>query len=267
MLDHIETPWKYMVAALIFPMYFQGDIWKFAWGVGDPLSLALAKRIFLLLPTLAFLFSCWATVACSLSIIVRSQRREFVSVLFLTWWDIGRAMFFFWGGFFKFIFLLLGWIYGFIRLVAFGVLVMAKDFVLFPLRAFGEVSQTSFRPGIPWPAIVMMVTWTFIEALIFTYVMHPLVVDILDSFADGEFAGGWWLRGILFIVFTFFVLGSYAVIHTLGEAVRKKKIGPAIAYGLIEAIVAGVESVVFYREFVDALIPWFAQYAGKDFEL
>ena len=267
MLENIESPWKYLVAALIFPMYFQGEMWKFAWGVGDPFALAMAKRVLLLLPVLSFLFSCWATVACGLSIIVRSQRRDFMSVLFLTWWDVGRSIFFFWGGFFKFAFVLLGWIYGFVRLLVFGILIILKDILLFPLRAFGEVSQTSFRPGIPWPAMAMMVTWTAIEALIFTFVMHPLVVDILDSFADGEFAGGIWLRILLFIVFSFFVLGSYAVIHTFGLAIKNKKIGSAIAYGIIEVTVAAVESVLFYREFVDALVPWFAQYAGKDFEL
>ncbi len=267
MLDNLEAPWKYLAAALVFPMYFQYDMWNFAWGVGDPLALALAKRIFLLLPVLSFLFACWATVACVLSIVVRSQRRDFTSGLFLTWWDVGRSIFFYWGGFFKFAFVLAGWTYGFVRLLIFGLFILVKDLLLLPLRAFGEVSQTSFRPGIPWPAIVMMVVWTWIEALIFTFVMHPLVVDILDSFADGEFTGGWWLRVILFVVFNFFVLGSYAVIHTFGEAVRQKKVGQAIAYGIIEIMVAAVESVMFYREFVDALVPWFAQYAGQDFEL
>jgi hypothetical protein len=113
----------------------------------------------------------------------------------------------------------------------------------------------------------MMLAWTGIEALIFTFVMHPLVVDVMDSFAEGEFAGGWWLKVLLFTVFSFLVLGSYAVIHTFGEALRTRRIGAALAYGLIEVIVATVETVLFYREFIDALVPWFAQYAGDKFEL
>jgi hypothetical protein len=144
---------------------------------------------------------------------------------------------------------------------------MAKDLLLFPMRAFGEVSNTSFQRGIPWPAIMMMLIWTFVEAAIFTFVMHDLVVNVMESFSDGEFQGGTFLKIGLFVVFSFFVLGSYAVIHTLGEAVKEKRWGAVVAYALIEIIVAAVETVLFYREFVDALVPWFAQHAGDNFEL
>ena len=267
MLENIETPWKYIVATLIFPVFFQTELWDLAWGTGDDMIVAVFKRIFLLLPSLAIIFSCWVTVGCIISIIVRAQRREFVSALFLTWWDVGRSIFFFWGGILQLLVNIGGWAYGLVRLITLGLLLMAKDILLFPMRAFSEVSTSGFRAGVPWPAMLMMTVWTMIEALVFTYVMHPLVVDVLDSYSDGEFSGGLWLKGILFVVFNFFVMGSYAVIHTLGEAIRHKKIGAAISYGFIELIVAAVETVLFYREFVDALVPWFAQYAGKDFEL
>jgi hypothetical protein len=267
MLQNLEAPWKYIAAALVFPVFFQEELWNFAWGAGDSLTVAVLKRVFLLLPAVSIIFSCWMTVACAVSIIVRSQRREFVSALFLTWWDVGRSLFFYWGGILKLVMLLSGWFYGFARLLIFGLLLIIKDMLLLPMRAFSEVSSSSFRPGVPWPAIMMMVVWTLIEALIFTFVMHPLVVDVLGTFADGEFEGGLWLRSILFVIFTFFVLGSYAVIHTFGQAVQQRKIAAAITYGVIELIVAVVETVLFYREFVDALIPWFAQYAGENFEL
>ena len=112
-----------------------------------------------------------------------------------------------------------------------------------------------------------MMIWTFIEALIFTFVMTPLVVDILDGFTDGEFTGGLGLQIVLYLMFSMFVLGSYAVIHTLGEAVQKRDIPKVVMYTVVEIIVAVVETVLFYREFVDALVPWFAQYAGDDFDL
>ena len=121
--------------------------------------------------------------------------------------------------------------------------------------------------GIPWPAIFLMLLWTFIEALIFTFVMTPLVVDVMDGIAEGDFEAGIGLKIVLYIMFSLFVLGSYAVIYTLGEAVKRKDVPKIILYTIVEIIVAVVETVLFYKEFVDALIPWFAQYAGDDFDL
>jgi hypothetical protein len=112
-----------------------------------------------------------------------------------------------------------------------------------------------------------MVAWTLLEALIFTFVMTPLVVDVLDGFSDGQMTSSLGLRAILYAMFTIFVLGSYAVIHTLGEAIKERSVGKIIAYTLVELIVAMVETVLFYREFVDALVPWFAQHAGDGFQL
>jgi hypothetical protein len=267
MIENLESPWKYVVAALIFPMFFQTELFQFVWGAQDPLSLALAKRILLLFPAAAIVFCCWLSVPNLLSIIIRQNRREFISAFFLTWWDLGRSIFYFWGGIIRFILNLFGWAYGLVRLVVTGSLLMAKDLLLFPMRAFGEVSNTSFQRGIPWPAIMMMIVWTFVEAAIFTFVMHDLVVNVMESFSDGEFQGGITLRIGLFVVFSFFVLGSYAVIHTLGQAMKEKRWGAVVAYALIEIIVAAVETVLFYREFVDALVPWFAQHAGDNFEL
>jgi len=267
MLENLESPWKYIIAALIFPVFFQVDLFQFVWGAQDPTAVALAKRILLLWPACAVIFCSWISVANILSIVIRQNRQEFISAFFLTWWDLGRSIFYFWGGIVRFILNLGGWVYGFVRLVVLGVLLMTKDILLFPMRAFGEVSNTSFRPGIPWPAMLMMMIWTFVEAAVFTFVMNPLVMDVMDSFAESEFEGGIWLKAVLFVVFTFFVLGSYAVIHTLGVAIKERKWGSVVAYGLIELIVAAVETVLFYREFVDALVPWFAQYAGDKFEL
>lgn len=267
MLENIESPWRYLVAALIFPVFFQMDLFQFVWGAQDPMNIAIAKRILLLLPACAIIFCCWLSIPNVISVLVRQNRREFISAFFLTWFDLGRSIFLFWGGIIRFVINLFGWAYGLIRLIVLGCLLMAKDVVLFPMRAFGEVSNKSFRAGIPWPAILMMLIWTWVEAAVFTFVMAPLVSDVMETFSDAEFQGGNWLKIALFVVFNFFVLGSYAVIHTLGKAMKDRKWAAATAYFLIEIIVAAVETVLFYREFVDALVPWFAQYAGNNFEL
>lgn len=267
MLDKLDGPWKYIVSILAFPLFFQTPFIEFAWGADDQFSIMLAKRLLILLPSLAIVFCCWATVVNALTIIFRQDRREFATLIFITWWDLGRAIFAYWAGILRFGLCFLGWIYGFVRLLALGISLILKDLVLFPIRIAADLSSGSFQPGVPWPALFLMTVWTLIEALIFTFVMTPLVVDVLDGFSDGEMRSGLGLQIVLYLMFSIFVLGSYAVIHTLGEAVRDKDYGKIVLYAVIEAIVAVVETVLFYREFVDALIPWFAQYAGDNFDL
>ncbi len=267
MFGKLESPWNYIAMVLTFPVLFQKDLWKFAWGAQDEFWIMLCKRIFLLLPSLAIIFSCWLTIVCTISIIFRSERREFVQAIFVTWWDLGRAIFSFWGGIFKFILSCFGWLYGFVKITLIGIMLAIKDIAFLPIRLVADVSSGSFQKGIPWPAIFLMMMWTMIEALIFTFVMTPLVVDVMDGFSDGEFEGGMGLKIVLYLMFSLFVLGSYAVIHTLGDAIRRRDVPKIIMYGIVEVIVAVVESVLFYKEFVDALIPWFAQYAGDDFDL
>lgn len=267
MFGKLESPWNYIVMVLTFPLLFQKDLWKFAWGAQDELYIMLAKRVFLLLPSLAIIFSCWITIICTISIVFRAERREFVQAIFVTWWDLGRAIFSFWAGILKFVISLFGWLYAFIKVVLMGLVLSIKDIVFLPFRLIADVSSDSFKKGIPWPAIFLMMVWTLIEALIFTFVMTPLVVDVMDGFSDGEFEASIGLKVVLYLMFSLFVLGSYAVIHTLGEAFRQKDIPKIIMYTIVEMIVAIVETVLFYKEFVDALIPWFAQYAGDDFDL
>lgn len=267
MLDKLEGPWKYVGLILTFPLAFQGKFLSFAWGAGDPTELLALKRLLLLLPTLAFIGSCWITVASMISILFRSDRKDFLQALFVTWWDLGRSIFSYWAGLLKFILNFVGWVYGIVKLILIGLAFSIKDLLLMPLKVVSEVSQGSLREGVPWPAIILMMTWTMIEAMIFTFVMTPLVIDVLDGFSEGDFTGGLGLEITLYLMFSMFVLGSYAVIHTLGQALEARDIPKIIMYSFVEIIVAIVETVLFYREFVDALIPWFAQYAGDDFDL
>ena len=73
------------------------------WGAGDPFWLLLAKRIFLLLPLGAVaILGYWTTVLSLPTIVVRARRRTFVGLVIVTWWDLARATFAFWGGVFRF---------------------------------------------------------------------------------------------------------------------------------------------------------------------
>ncbi|MBF0442053.1 MAG: hypothetical protein HQK54_09125 [Oligoflexales bacterium] len=238
---------------------------SFVWNSNYP-QLAIAQRLLLLLPVLAVIFAAFATLVALITVIVRQNRREFLFALFVTWWDLGRSIFHFWGGILKFIFVLGGTLFGFARLLLIGILIMLKDIVMSPIRLLSDVSHGYSNPGIPWPAVAMTVGWTALEALIFTYVMTPLVTDVLSGIAGTEL-GGIKLQIPLYLTFLIFVLGSYAVLFTYGIAVKEKNFGKIIFYTFVEFVVAIVEVVFLYREFVDALVPWFAQHAGEDFRL
>ncbi len=84
---------------LMFPTYFQKPALRWAWGAGDDFWMMAAKRFLLLLPVSALIFACWVSIACMLTVIVREKRRQYVSTLFVTWWDLCRCIFMYWGGF------------------------------------------------------------------------------------------------------------------------------------------------------------------------
>ena len=74
------------------------------------------------------------------------------------------------------------------------------------------------------------------------------------------------IRIPLFIFLLFIVLGSYAVLSTFADAFRSRNIHSIIGISVIEIVTLTVEILFLYREFVDSLVPWFAQYS-ENFEL
>jgi hypothetical protein len=118
---------------------------------------------------------------------------------------------------------------------------------------------------IPWIAVILTLFWCLIEAVIFTYVTTPLVVDTFSNIT-GETLSENFIRIPLFVFLLFIVLGSYAVLSTMVDAVKTKNISAIIGIGVIEIVALFVEVVFLYREFVDSLVPWFAQYS-ENFEL
>src|SRR5699024_8196645 len=97
MLTNSGTFTKYAIYVLLFPALFQKAFIEFVWAAGDPLLLMSAKRLFLLLPALAFILGCWITIPAILTVIFRQRRKEFIISLFITWWDLGKAIVSFWG--------------------------------------------------------------------------------------------------------------------------------------------------------------------------
>lgn len=256
---------KLILSILLFPTFFQETFIKFAWGVGDPLWVAMSKRLFLLLPVAAIILGCWLTVACVLTIIIRPNRHEYVKSIFITWWDMGKAIASFWGGIFKFVFTLFVTTIEFIKVAILAVWALVQELILMPFRLLGNMGRNVVSSQVPWIAVVLTLFWCFIEAVIFTYVTTPLVVDTFSNITGDTLTENI-VRIPLFIFLLFVVLGSYAVLSTFVSSLQKKNIGEILGIGVIEITVLFVEVIFLYREFVDALVPWFAQYS-ENFEL
>jgi len=238
----------------------------FAWGAGDPFWLLAIKRVFLLMPLGAVILGYWTSVLSLPTIVVRAKRRTFISLVLVTWWDLARAIFTFWGGVFRFLLQLAISLMGTVQILVVGIWAMVQEIVALPLRMIRSVGSNVLSPGVPWIAVAMTFFWCVFEATIFTYVMTSLVIDTLSNLAGTQMTETA-VRIPLFLFMLFIVLGSYAVLSTWTAALRSRDWPTIIKIGVVELVAMFVEVVFLYREFVDALVPWFAQHASGNFDL
>ncbi|MEX0928500.1 MAG: hypothetical protein WDZ53_03775, partial [Balneolales bacterium] len=147
-----------------------------------------------------------------------------------------------------------------IKLTLAGLWYSLHSLLLMPFKMVGRASSKVVQSNIPWIAVFLTLFWVLIETTIFTYVTTPLVVDTLSNITGDQLSIAF-VRIPLFTFLFFIVMGSYAVLSTLVDSVHQKNIGQIMSIAVIEIIVLSVEVVFLYREFVDALIPWFAMYA------
>ena len=256
---------RFILSVLLFPTSFQDVFLQFVWGTADEFWIMFAKRVLLLLPALAVIAGCWVSIPSVFTIIFRHKRREFVAAMFITWWDLGKSIVSYWGGILKFLLNLFGAVVGLVKIIVFGVWSVIQEILFLPFRLMRSAGQSVVHSPVPWIAVSLTLFWCLIEALIFTYVTSPLVIDTLSNIT-GEQLSPNLLRIPLFVFMFFVVLGSYAVLSNLVSAVKSKSVNSIAGIAVIELVVLSVEVVFLYREFVDSLVPWFAQYS-EGFEL
>ena len=181
MFNEASGVWKVILSILFFPLLFQHDFLIFALGADDLFWVALLKRLFLLLPVLSSILACWVTIPCVLSVVFRAQRTEFVITLFLTWFDLGKTIFSFWGGMVKFLFVFVTAILALLKLIVLGIWVLIQDLFFIPIQLLKHLGVGIFDAGIPWIAMLLTLVWCLIEATVFTFVTTPLVMDTLSN--------------------------------------------------------------------------------------
>lgn len=256
---------KAILAVLFFPLFFQESFVEFAWGAADDFWIMQAKRVFLLLPVMAIILGCWVSIACLLTVVVRQNRLAFMTNLILTWWDLGKSIVMFWGGIIKFAFTFVVATLEFTKIAILAVWSILQELLFTPFRMLRGMSQNVLNSPVPWLAVFMTIFWCIVEATIFTYVMTPIVIDVFSNITGDNLSVNF-VRVPLFIFLLFIVLGSYAVLSNFVNSIKEKNFQSIIGIGAIEGVVLLVEVLFLYREFVDALVPWFAQYSSN-FEL
>ncbi len=234
---------------------------NFAWYGSSPTEI-LVKRVLVMLPMLLLIAAMWSTMVSLYTLPFRSARGSFLTSMLSAWWDAGRTIWFFWAGMVRVGVVLVGWIKNLISL-SFSIL---KSAFQSPLNFLDWTSRNYFKPGVPWVAFLGLMVWGVIEALIFTYTLRPTMTEVLAGITGFE-PDARFLTPILWIFLYFLILGSFACIQVLGDAMNKRNYGQILQMVLVELSVVFFEVMFLYREMIDALTPWIAQQTGGELQL
>ncbi len=228
-----------------------------AW-YGTSLPEILLKRVLVLLPMLLLIAAMWCTMLSLYTLPFRSARGGFLTAMLTSWWDAGRTIWFFWAGMVRVGMVLVGWVKGSVSLL----LAVIKGVFQAPLNFLDWTSRSYFKPGVPWVAFLGLLVWCVVEALIFTYTLRPTMTEVLAGITGFE-PDPRMLTPILWFFLFFLILGSFACIQVLGDAMKNKQIGQIIQMVLVELSVIFFEVMFLYREMIDALTPWIAQQTNE----
>ena len=221
--------------------------------------LTTIKYVLLLFPALLAVGATWVTLLSLYTLPFRSGRVRFVSMMLLAWWDAARSVWLYWVGVVRVAAVAVGWVVSLGALVTRLVVDSLRQLTALPFMLTGRM-HGYFQPGVPWIAFVMLLAWCVLEAGVFGHTMMPTVTTVLSELSGGPASR--FTAGVLFAVLLMLVMGSYACLHTLREAVRLREVKFLAQIVVVELLVMFFEVMFLYREFIDAISPWIARDAG-----
>ena len=240
---------EWQLAALNFSLY------------GDSVVGVVLKRFFLLMPTLLLIVAVWATMLSIYTLPFRSERAKFLTIIALGWWDTGRGIWFYWTGVMRFAVLIIGWVWNLIAMTFRMSVAGLKHFLSSPLSMFDSVASRYLKPGVPWIAVMLTLIWSALEATIFSFTLLPTITEVLADIT-GFVPNRLFVMPLLWFFLFGLIVGSFASIHVMSEAIRARRIGEVIQMVVVEFFVAFFEVVFLYRELIDAITPWINQQSG-----
>jgi hypothetical protein len=237
----------------------QTTMFEFAWGSGSGTAIIL-RRALLVLPALLLIVAIWCTMLALYTVPFRSNRREFLIALVMLWWETGRSIWLFWVGVARFVWEMVGWAWGLLRLAAELAFKSLRLVAGTPFAFMDWLGRKYFKPGVPWLAFLLTIAWCALEALIFTYTLLPTVGEVFFDLAGIE--ARQIMAPILFMFLFVVIAGSFASIQVLAEAWERRQIKPIIQMLFVEFFVMFFEVIFLYRELIDAITPWIAANTG-----
>jgi hypothetical protein len=222
---------------------------------------AVGKYLFLLFPCLLWIGVIWCNQISLYTIPFRSKRINFIQALLLAWWDALRAVWLFWVGLFQLAVVFIGWIFSIARLILKFIVELIRQLLTAPFKMTSRVSRSFFRPGVPWVAFLVLVFWCMLESAIFTYVLYPTISEVLMDLTGAEKLSPL-VTPLLYVFLLIIIMGSFAALQALTDAIRTRKAKVIIQMVVVELIVMGFEVMFLYRELVDAITPWITQQTG-----
>ena len=152
-------------------------------------------------------------------------------------------------------------------MIVVGVWAIVQEMVLMPFRLIRNVGSNVLSPGVPWIAVVMTFFWCVFEAIIFTFVTTSLVIDTLSNLAGTQLTETGGPDPALPLHAVHRRSAATRCFRRSPTAVKSRDWPTIVKIGVVESVAMFVEVVFLYREFVDALVPWFAQHTSGKFEL
>jgi len=262
--DHWRGVFHAACAPIAWLIPFQQTLLNWAW-TSDIAGLTPLKWFFLILPTVCVLIGLWCSMLAIYTLPFRSGRIRFVTALFVLWWDAARASWLFWAGMARLLFLIFGAFWGLIRLIAAVVQEVVLSVFDIPGKLGGKIASNFLQGGIPWIAVVLTMLWATLEGLIFSYILSPTISEILSNLTGSE--SHRYLTAFLFAMLVPMILGSFACMHVLVDAVKSRSFTQIVQMLFVEVLVMGFEVLFFYRELVDSLTPWISQQTGMQMGL
>ena len=214
-----------------------------------------AKYVFLLLPALLGVAAIWITLLSLYTLPFRARRVRFVAMMLLAWWDAARAVTLYWVGVLRVAAVAVGWVASLAALVVRLVVEAIHRLATTPITLTAQVAHRYVAPGVPWIALLTLIGWCVLEAAVFTYTMLPAVSTTLSDLAGGAEASRF-TAGVLYAFLVLLVMGSFACLQTLTDAVRKREWTFAAQMIVVQILVMFFEVAFLYRQLVGALTPW-----------
>jgi len=222
----------------------------------QPGWMAALKYVFLLFPVLLGVIAVWCTGLSVYTMPFRSARTRFISLVLLAWWDAALAVWLYWVGMVRVVGVVLGWLLGIARLALRIVTGFVRDVVGTPVAMSGKLMRSYFKPGVPWLAFVMLLSWCVLEAAVFTFTLEPRITTLVNDLSGADDTR--FTVPILYALILALVVASFACVQALINAFRSQDSRFITQIIGVEMFTIFFEVMFLYRGVVEVTMPWIA---------